>query len=450
MLEDYIVVWANKHPDKLAVIDKDQTLTYSQLLQQVEARKRQLAVAGLREGMAMPLTATTGADFLISYFAAHLLGAAVAPLAPQTSNIKLQTSNFKLQISDLLFTTGTTGKSKGVMLSHEAILADADNLVHAHGYTPDLTFILTGPLNHLGSLSKIWPTLMVGATLHIVESIKDPNPFFQAIDRAPGKVATFLVPANIKMLITFSKKQLEQRAAKIDFLETGAAPISEADIHELCRILPATRLFNTYASTETGIVCTFNFNYHPSPSKDQSSNLKSQISNLKSLQGCVGKPMKNSSVFITPDGTVACKGKTLMTGYYNDDDLTAQVLRDGVVYTHDQGYIDEHECLHLTGRTDDIINVGGYKVNPIEVENTALTCPFVADCICVPAPHPVLGTTLHLIVVTRDNEPLDKRALATFLASKLDHYKLPQRFSQTDKLKRTFNGKLDRKAYQSK
>ena len=160
--------------------------------------------------------------------------------------------------------------------------------------------------------------------------------------------------------------------------------------------------------------------------------------------------MKNSSVFITPDGTVACKGKTLMTGYYNDDDLTAQVLRDGVVYTHDQGYIDEHGCLHLAGRTDDIINVGGYKVNPIEVENTALTCPFVADCVCVPSPHPVLGTTLHLIVVTRDNEPLDKRALATFLASKLDHYKLPQRFSQTDKLKRTFNGKLDRKAYQIK
>jgi len=446
MLEEYIAVWANEHPDKLAVIDKDQTLTYSQLLQQVEARKRQLAADGLREGMAMPLAATTDADFLISYFAAHLLGAAVAPLAPQTSNIKLQTSNIKLQISDLLFTTGTTGKSKGVMLSHDAILADADNLVHAHGFTPDLTFILTGPLNHLGSLSKIWPTLMIGATLHIVESIKDPNPFFQAIDRAPGKVATFLVPANIKMLLTFSKKQLEQRAAKIDFLETGAAPISEADIHELCNTLPTTRLFNTYASTETGIVCTYNFNPQSSMFNVQCSMFNVQCS-MFNVQSCVGKPMKNSSVFITPDGTVACKGKTLMTGYYNDDDLTREVLRDGVVYTHDQGYIDESGCLHLAGRTDDIINVGGYKVNPIEVENTALTCPFVADCVCVPAPHPVLGTTLHLIVVTRDNEPLDKRALATFLASKLDHYKLPQRFSQTDKLKRTFNGKLDRKAY---
>jgi acyl-CoA synthetase (AMP-forming)/AMP-acid ligase II len=469
ILEDYLTLWAKECPQKVALICKGDAITYSQLLERVIAKEAELKRQGLTEGMAMPIPAVYDPDFLVTYFATHLLGAGAVPLPPHhpsqlegicnpnhpspyhssSANHSDSKSNqsplpwggegggFEGRFYLILFTTGTTGCSKGVIISREAILADAENLVEAHQYSHDITFIVNGPLNHLGSLSKIWPTLMVGGTIHLVETIKDPADFFLAVDNAHGKVATFLVPANIRMLLTLSKKQLAQRADKIDFIETGAAPISQADMEQLCNILPSTRLYNTYASTETGIVCTYNYN------------------NGNCLAGCVGKPMKHSSVFITPDGTVACTGKTIMTGYlnhpYSPHLFNSSILQSfnpsPIIYTHDQGYIDEEGNLHLAGRTDDIINTGGYKVNPVEVEDAALECPFVADCVCVPAPHPVLGTAIRLIVVTKDNEPLDKRALATFLASRLDPYKLPQLFTQTDKLKRTFNGKLDRKNY---
>lgn len=94
-----------------------------------------------------------------------------------------------------------------------------------------------------------------------------------------------------------------------------------------------TRLFNTYASTETGVACTYNFN------------------DGATKPGCCGASLMNSEVFITDDGHIACKGKTLMSGYLDEPALTASVMSDGCVYTADNGFFDEDEMLHITGRS---------------------------------------------------------------------------------------------------
>ena len=144
-------------------------------------------------------------------------------------------------------------------------------------------------------------------------------------------------------------------ADKIDFIETGAAAISQSDMESLCRLLPKTRLYNTYASTETGIISTYNYN------------------DGKCMAGCLGKPMKHSEFFITEDGHIACKGDTIMSGYVGDPEKTSTVLRNGIIYTSDMGVIDDEGMLHLKGREDDVINVGGFKVSPVEVEDVALS-----------------------------------------------------------------------------
>lgn len=147
-------------------------------------------------------------------------------------------------------------------------------------------------------------------------------------------------------------------------------------------------------------------------------------------------------------GRVACKGKTLMSGYLGDSKLTASVLRDDTVYTADLGRIDEQGRLRLEGRAGDVINVGGYKVVPTEVEDAALSLSMIKDCICIPAQHRVLGTVLKLLVVLADGYALDKRAIAKGLqAAKLENYKIPMLYEQVDAIKRTYNGKIDRKAY---
>ena len=152
---------------------------------------------------------------------------------------------------------------------------------------------------------------------------------------------------------------------------------------------------------------------------------------------------------ITDKGTIACKGKTLMTGYVGDPEQTAAILRDGVVYTSDIGTIDEEGMLHLTGREDDVINGGGFKGAPTEVEDAALSFPDVEDCICISVDHVITGKALKLLVVMKEGKNLNRRALAIHLKSMLEPYKIPLLYAQTEKIERTFNGKINRKYYRS-
>ena len=434
-IESYLHQWADRCPDKTAIICGDESITYGQLWQQVDGRAHEYIQ---QEGRAVIVRNSQSIDFLITYFAAHQAGKAIVPLEADCSDEKFSAIRqeicqcaIPMDVADILYTTGTTGRQKGIMLGHGAIMADAENLIHAMQFPENLLFIISGPLNHIGSLSKVWPTIVVGATLCITSGLKDMNAFLSAFRLPYHRIATFLVPTSIRMLMQFAQKEFAQLADRIDFIETGAAPMAQADMEALCRLLPHTRLYNTYASTETGIICTHNYNSD------------------HCMAGCLGRPMLHSRILITPEGNVACQGDTLMQGYVGDEELTRSVLHDGTLYTTDCGHIDEQGRLHLTGRQGDVINVGGYKVSPTEVEDAALSYPAVADCICTAAPHPVLGTVLRLFVVPKDDNAISKKDLAAYLTQKLEHYQVPQFFTITDHIERTYNGKLNRKYYQS-
>jgi len=435
ILEDYLERNARLYPQKTAIVCGELRCTYKELYVRVCERAEDPDMQ--RCQTAVCLRAECSIDYLVTYFALHRAGCVVVPLEKDIPEDTFQelsqhfsASSVPENIADILYTTGTTGKSKGVMISHQTIIADAENLISGQGFTHDLAFIVNGPLNHIGSLSKIYPVIMLGATLILVDGMKDLNAFWKAFDYPALKVATFLVPASIRILIQFCPEQLAAYAEKIDFIETGAAAISQADMETLCRLLPKSRLYNTYASTETGIISTYNFN------------------DGKCVAGCLGRPMPHSQVFITSEGHIACKGDTLMSGYVGDPERTATVLRDGVVYTSDIGRIDEKGMLHLSGREDDVINVGGFKVAPTEVEDAAMAFPEIQDCICISVEHKIMGRALKLLVVMKDGRVLNKRALAQFLKNKLETYKIPTLYEQTETVKRTFNGKLDRKFYQ--
>lgn len=429
-IEDKLRQNAKLYPDDVAVVCGEQSLSYSDLYKTVCVKARTMEH---QKGRFVPIEASTSIDFLVTYFAVHLVGGIAVPL--DKSVMRNTCDSFPCGtlpdgcegIADVLYTTGTTGKAKGVMVSHDAIVSDAENLVDSQCFTRDLTYVITGPLNHIGSLSKVYPTIYVGGTICLVDGMKDVNAFFSAIDKAPSKVATFLVPSSIRMLLALSGDKLSEYANKMDFIETGAAPMPLSDMQTLCRLLPASRLYNTYASTETGIISTYNFN------------------GGDCIPGCLGVPMKHSSFFITDDGRVACKGKTLMSGYWENATAARPIVQSDTIVTSDIGSIDQYGRLHLTGRNDDVLNIGGFKVNPVEVENIALSFPGVKDCICISAPHPVVGQVLKLLVVPQNG--YCRKTLAGFLKTKLETYKVPSLYGEVEKIRRTYNGKLDRKSY---
>lgn len=434
ILEDYIEQHARLCPQKTAIVFGEEKCSYAELWERVSRRMKELK--HIDRGQVCCLRAVTSIDFLISYFALHKVGGVAVPLEKSLPDetykiISQKMCSYKVPegAADILYTTGTTGKSKGVIISHRTILADAENLIDGQGFSRDLAFVINGPLNHIGSLSKIYPVIMLGGTVILVDGLKDINKFFEAFNYPAAKMATFLVPASIRMLIQFSSEKIKALAEKMEFIETGAAAISQSDMLELCRLLPHTRLYNTYASTETGIICTYNYN------------------DGKCVSGCLGKPMKHSSITISDKGKIICYGDTLMSGYVDDPEMTASILRDGAIFTSDVGKIDENGMLHLIGREGDVINVGGFKVAPTEVEDAALAFPDVEDCVCVPVDHKITGKALKLLVVMKCEKNLDGRELALFLKSRLETYKVPLLYSQIEHVERTFNGKINRKYY---
>lgn len=435
-IESHLELSSIRFPEKIAFVDDHASITYAELFRAACERADRLLAEGFFPGKIVMLEATPTIDYFINYFAVHLAHGVVVPLAKDLPaneraaiSEQIEGSIVPEGTADILFTTGTTGKSKGVVISHETILADAENLVCAHGYSHDLTFIISGPLNHCGCWSKVFPCVMTGATMVLKNGIKDLNDFFEALTAAKGKIATFQVPSSLKIIMEFGADRLATFANRFEFIETGGAPMAHKDMLALCALLQKTRLFNTYASTETGIISTYNFN------------------DGRCIFGCVGKSMKHSSIAINEAGRIVCSGATLMTGYLNDDDLTRSILKDGQLVTADNGRIDDDGNLHILGRSDDILIVGGYNVSPLDIEEVAMGFEKIKDCICIAAPHIVLGTALKLLYIPKDGETFTKKDIAFFLKSKLEPHQLPLAYEVVDTINMTFNGKKDRKSY---
>ncbi len=428
--------YASSQPGKPAAVCGSDSITYSALWERIVAKAGQLREDGLLPHRPFVFRASQDIEFLVTYCAVHYLNAVAVPLEHNASEAnfravcnEVDAHTFADDIADTLYTTGTTGKSKGVMLSEIALVSCADNFIADLHFTSDLLFIISGPLNHIASLFKIHPVLTVGGTICILDGLRDMNAFFDVFNLPFNKFATFMVPASLRLIMQFSYDRLASVAGKMDFIETGAAPITRADMERLSKALPDTRMYNTYGGTEIGAVCTYNFN------------------DGKYMEGCIGRPMKNSSVKVTEDGSVVVSGWTIMSGYVADSVETAKVIQDGEIHGADLGYQDSDGMIHLTGRSGDVINVGGFKVNPVEVENATASHPSVKECVCIECQHPVIGTALKLLVVPADGYVLDKQALARHIKSLLDSYKVPSFYEPVNSINRTYNGKLDRKSY---
>ena len=414
---DYVAKVVERYPDDPAVICHGEQLSYAQLWEAVGMEALRLRdIEHIHEGQYYIQTCTQDIAYVVRFLALHLIGARC----------------------DILYTTGSTGKPKAVLLSDEGMIANGENLIDAMGFHHGLTFVICGPLDHFGPWSKMLPVFMTGGTLHILDGLKDLDALFDALRPSTfanvgAKSATFLVPSAIRMLLQFSRERLAKLADCIEFIETGAAPMATSDMQQLREVLPNTRLYNTYASTETGIVCTYP--YH----------LTQYI-----LQGCVGPSMKHSVVAIGPDGEICVSGPILMAGYLNEDaEGNLQLEPVGNRFqTTDLGYLDAEGRLFLTGRSSEFINIGGLKLSPVEVEDATMGFAGILDCLCVPVSHPVMGQVPKLLVVLQEGFSLNKKEIARYLKEKLtETWKVPINYEVVDEIRKTPNGKKDRRSY---
>lgn len=482
---DSIVYAVKKHaeetPERVAVIADEEQITYAELWKEIQGFAAYINSFGFEKGSRIIVKSAPSIWFAVSAFAIHLSGNTQVPLektigakglesvaqelsakmiisdivpdsdcvlVPSKDVRRLGAENFKPgaefsfptseMICDIMFTTGTTGKSKGVMESHRAVVAVSENVQYGAEIPENNVYLVPAPINHASAIRKLYVSMLTGTTVVLLDGFTNIKKFYEYIEKY--KVTSILMPpAAVRMILVLSAKNLAKYSDQLHHIHTGSAAFPEADKERLCEILPNTRLYFAYGSSEAGCVSMFDY------------------SKNKGLIGCVGKPNKNANIFIVDEnrnriesskenqGLIAISGAMVMSGYYNEPELTASVMKDGVVYTNDIGYIDENGFVYMLGRRGDVINIGGLKIAPTEVENVVLRFGGIAECACFGVEDRMGGVIPKLNIVPENGVEIDLKELRAHMSKHLEAFKIPKTIALVDEIPKTSNGKINRK-----
>lgn len=474
-IEHKIWHWASLLPDKPAVKSGKKSATYLQLCQRVlGARDYFVNQLMLNAGDTIVLAAGKQIEFVYAYFGAHLAGLKVVPVDPATNPDRMafiikQTgasllvgfdgiennirtiglkefeelaSEFSIpsfpegnQIADILFTTGTTGKPKGVTLTCDNEAAAARNINEFIGNTGNDIELLALPVSHSFGLGRVRCCLYQGATLILLGSFANVKKLYRTIEEENVTGFT-MVPASWRYLKKLTGNKLGDFRYQLRYIEMGSAFFSKEEKDELAGILPDTRVCMHYGLTEASR-STF-MEFHQDASHMDSVGKASPHTEIKILdENGVECEAGN-------EGEICIKGEHVTHGYLDlpvRDSFFGDYFRTG-----DWGYKTEDGYVYLISRKKELINVGGKKVSPIEVEEQLLKIPGVEDCACIGVPddNEVLGEVVKAFIIKEKGSEITFADIDEQLTGKLESYKIPVCYEWIDAIPKTQNGKIQR------
>lgn len=354
---------------------------------------------------------------------AELLAAASPDLPPTPASAG--------ELAWIAYTSGTTGKPKGVMLSQGALAQVAVNLMVELGVeTTSDSVLLVQPLSH-GAGYFTLPYLACGGHLHVRHGFDAEE--VVGLSRRERVRTLKLVPTMLLDMLDVPENPA------FDNIVYGAAPISEAVLGQaLDRYGPV--LAQLYGQSEAPMTISYlgRADHRPGEPRVRSA----------------GRPWRSVRVdVVDPDGNSLPAGRTgeivvagghTMTGYYRQPELTAEVMRDGWIWTRDMGFRDDEGYLYLRGRRDEMINSGGFNIAPKEVEDVVSRYPGVREVAAVGVPHERWGEAVRVYVAAEPGVTLDEAGLAEFCRPELG-FRRPRSIVVVAGLPRTSYGKIDRR-----
>ncbi len=466
---------AESNPDKVALIEGDCHVNYGQLVACVEVAAAHLQSLGIGCGDCILLAAQKEVEFVYIYLAAHLLGVVnvvVDPASPsdrlryitdvvkpvaiigdgvdcgEARHISLRDINFDTpahalslpQVSladtaDVMFTTGTTGKPKGVCLSHANIAGSAQNTNSFIGITSNDVEALALPLSHSFGLGRLRCVLTAGATIVLVGNFANLKSFFNIID-AQQVTGFGMVPAVWQYIKRLSGRRIARFASQLKYIEIGSAAMPLEDKHLLMELFPSTRLCMHYGLTEASraMFCEFH---------EDAEHLDSVGKPCSPLVEACVMDDHGSRVMTGADGEICVRGNMVTSAYIlpqdNEDAFFGDWFRTG-----DWGHCDADGRFYLTGRKKELINVGGEKVSPVTIEE-AIKSLGVKDCACIGItdPNGVLGEVPKAFLLQADNQP-DVECIKRGLTQLLSPHEIPVEWEWVNEIPRTSSGKIQR------
>lgn len=327
----------------------------------------------------------------------------------------------------IFYTGGTTGRPKGVAITHEGILSNA-RAVRALGMFPDgCSTLHVAPVFHLAAAMAVVATSIAGGA-HVCQATFDVEAV-QTIVRAVAVTDALMVPTMIDMILDHDGVDPEAFSS-LQRLVYGASPMSRHTLARLRGVFPELKLFQAYGMTEASCAATI---LGPEGHVGEES---------LAQRGSVGRAIPGTDVRIRASdgstaragelGEIAVRGPGVMRCYWNNDGLTRETIADGWLRTGDGGWMDEDGNLFIADRLKDMIVTGGENVYSIEVEGALATHPAVRQCAIVGMPDPQWGERVHAVVFLRAGMKADEAELVAHCRTIISGYKCPRGFTFVD------------------
>jgi long-chain acyl-CoA synthetase len=468
-----IFSYAGQMPDKTALLDGKREVSYKGLCQGICYAQSVLRDKyALQQGDTIILAANKQISFVFAYFAAHLLGVMVVPIDPETNTNRYQYIYEKVQpklvvgfthtdyavefaefdgqleipteqvypeadcIADIIFTTGTTGEPKGVTLTQANIAAAAKNINSFIGNTEQDVELLALPISHSFGLGRLRCVLSKGATILLLGSFANMKRFFRFMDEYPVS-GLAMVPSSWAYVKKMSGERLFDFADKLKYIEIGSAAMPMEEKQLLLNRLPDTRICMHYGLTEASRSAFIEFH--------QQKEYLHTVGKATPGMQIVIKDEQGNNCPLGMEGEICVKGDAVTKGYYKSDAINAQSYWGDYFRTGDWGTMDAEGYITLKSRKKELINVGGKKVSPIEVEDALRTIPAIQDCACVGIPdkNHVMGEVVKAFIVTSQSD-LDYTQMSQLLGKQLEAYKVPVEYEVIASIPRTSSGKIQR------
>jgi long-chain acyl-CoA synthetase len=326
-------------------------------------------------------------------------------------------------LAGIFYTGGTTGRSKGVMLSHANIVSNALHML-SEGLLPDGTVYLNAaPMFHLANGAGMFASLIGGGSNIIVRTFS-PELVMAAVEQEKV-TTTLLVPTMIQMLTDHPRFQSADMSS-LQRIMYGASPISEALLNRAMAGLPGTAFHQLYGMTELSPLAThLPWDQHTG-----------EAATKKNRQRACGRAAIGCEVRIVDAdhrpvasgvvGEVAVRGQNVMMGYWERPEETARAVIDGWMHTGDGGYMDEEGYVYLVDRVKDMIISGGENVYSMEVENVITQHPAVSQCAVIGIPSEQWGETVHAFVIPKAGASVNAAEIIAFCKDRIAGYKCPR------------------------
>ena len=353
-------------------------------------------------------------------------------------------------IAQIYYTSGTTGRPKGVMLSHKNVCTHALGAIAELHLTDHDVWIHVAPLFHLADAWATWAITWVGGT-HVIVQEFDPKKVFQTIEREKVTI-TNLIPTMLNLMVNHPE------AGRFDYtslraLLSGGAPIAPEVVRKIVEIFQCNYI-QTYGMTETSPYLALSILKDHLKKLSFENQLRFKSKTGREFIGVELKVVNEQGQEIKKDeievGEIIVRGDTVTKGYWKLPRETKKSIKKGWLYTGDMAVMDEEGYVTIVDRKKDMILTGGENVYSTEVENILYIHPAILECAVVGVPDEKWGEAVKGIVALKPGHQAAAEEIIQFCKDRIAHYKVPKSIDFVEALPRTGSGKIHKKELRDK